>query len=308
MPATATTAAVMTATLTIGTIIDDISSNTTSKISPKLDSSSQNTHSDEEFDDSQCLFCDRSNADLNRNLEHMSKAHGLHIDLTDLLVDVESLLRFIHLLIFECHECIYCGTKRSTRQAVQQHMTAKGHCKYDVADENSELYDFFGQSPYTIDEKRQRLLTNRFPNDAHVPSKSKLRKSRSSKSSDNSAAIERPANASPQDSETDTSSDSDISTRGPSLALSTRILKQEHTLQGQLSRLRAADRQSLAHLPSSQQRAILATRHKQMEQARRIEQTYRSHLEGSGNHFGRLDRIRLTRMPPHTGNVHSLNR
>ncbi|KIV83883.1 hypothetical protein PV11_05870 [Exophiala sideris] len=91
-------------------------------------------------------------------------------------------------------------------------------------------------------------------------------------------------------------------------ALSTRVLKQEYTLNNQLGRLRADDRKSLLHLPASQQRALLATHHKQMEKARRTEQIQRGNLECAGNHFSRLGTIRLIRKPPHTGNVHSLNR
>jgi pre-60S factor REI1 len=90
--------------------------------------------------------------------------------------------------------------------------------------------------------------------------------------------------------------------------LSIRAMKQEYTLNNQLAKLRADDRRSLSHLPPAQQRALLLTQHKQTENARRLEQTYRGNLESAGNKFNCLGKIRLIRKPPHTGNVHSLNR
>ncbi|OKL55517.1 hypothetical protein UA08_09205 [Talaromyces atroroseus] len=55
--------------------------------------------------------------------------------------------RYLHLVIFGYRECIQCGTERATIQAVQQHMIGKGHCKFDVSEEDSEFaefYDFVG--------------------------------------------------------------------------------------------------------------------------------------------------------------------
>lgn len=306
MLGTGVTATATTATMTTSTTSDNVQA-TTSHLKP-LSSTSPNVHSEIIFDDSQCLFCSQMSSSLSRNLEHMSKSHGLHIDLTDLLVDVESLLTYIHLLIFECHECIFCGTQRNTRQAVQQHMMAKGHCKYDPASEDSELYDFFGQSSSMDGAQTHQTLTDRFSDQAEHLSRSKSRKARQTRRPDEIANIRQTSADLAQSSDTSSSSASGNSVPHPSSALSTRVLKQEHTLQVQLSQLRAGDRQNLAHLPASQQRALLTTRHKQMEQARRTEQTYHSHLESSGNKFGRLSTIRLIRKPPHTGNVHSLNR
>ena len=124
----------------------------------------------------------------------------------------------------------------------------------------------------------------------------------------------------PSSSTTDSDSDSAVTTEAESSSntaetpshslgeLSTRALKQEYTLNNQLAQLRADDRRSLLHLPASQQRALLATHHKQMEKARRTEQTQRGNLESAGNKFNCLGKMRLIRKPPHTGNVSSLNR
>lgn len=81
---------------------------------------------------------------------------------------------------------------------------------------------------------------------------------------------------------------------------------QPSAVQSQLSQLRESDRRSLQHLPTSQQRALLATQHKQMEKGGRAAKAKRGALESAGNYFGRLGTVRLVRMPPHTGRVQSL--
>ncbi|EXJ82980.1 hypothetical protein A1O3_06797 [Capronia epimyces CBS 606.96] len=273
-----------------------------------------------EFDETQCLFCNQPSPDLDLNLVHMSKAHGLHINPANLLVDVESFLAYLHLIISGYYECLYCGTQRNTRQAVQQHMMAKGHCKYDIMDKDSELRDFYESS--SLDAKEEELHRNRaamrFSDHPRLPTQARSRESRPSQRSHRQAPN---STASPldqalptptptQQSHTDAESSSNAAeTPSPSVGeLSTRALKQECTLNNQLAQLRASDRRSLLHLPTSQQRALLATHHKQMEKARRTEQTQRGNLESAGNKTNCLGKIRLIRKPPHTGNVHSLNR
>lgn len=269
------------------------------------------------FDRSQCLFCNQISEDVDQSLDHMSKAHGLHIDPTKLLVDVVSLLAYLHLVISECYECLYCGTQRNTRQAVQQHMMAKGHCKYDITDRDAELKDFFEPLPSDAEEElHQNLDAIRFSNDPRLPWQARLRKPPLSERSDRhghgitaSLPDQAPPTLTPRSHTNAESSSNTTETTLHALSeVSTRVLKQEHALNNQLTQLRAGDRRSLLHLPASQQRALLATHHKQMETARRTEQTERGNLESAGNKFGRLGTIRLVRKPPHTGNVHSLNR
>lgn len=265
---------------------------------------------DYEFDESQCLFCNQMNTDLDQNLSHMLKAHGLFLERANLLVEISSLLAYFHLIISGYYECLYCGTERNTRQAVQQHMMAKGHCKYDISDEDSELRDFYDFPSSDGREKLQQTLDSQLSTQA----KSKMAKSskRSPRSSteitDSPVEQETPAAGATAASGGESSSNTAETDRGNQIELSTRAQKQEHTLNNQLSRLRADERRSLVHLPASQQRAILATQHKQMEKARRSEQSKRGRLESSGNLFGRLGTVRLVRQPPHFGNVSGLNR
>lgn len=263
-----------------------------------------------EFIESQCLFCNQMNTDLDQNLDHMLIAHGLFLERTNLLVEISSLLAYFHLIISGYYECLYCGTERNTRQAVQQHMMAKGHCKYDISDEDSELRDFYDFPSSDARDKLQQTL------DSQLSPQAKSKKTKSSKRSPRSSTEitdspleqETPAVQATEASSGEASSNTGETDGGDQVELSTRAQKQEHTLNNQLSRLRADERRSLVHLPASQQRAILATHHKQMEKARRTEQTKRGRLESSGNLFGRLGTVRLVRQPPHFGNVSGLNR
>jgi len=272
-----------------------------------------------EFTESQCLFCDRLSPDLEQNLEHMSKIHGLHIVTSNLLVDVESLLAYFHLVISSYHECLFCGTQRNTRQAVQQHMIAKGHCKYDFTAKDAEFREFYDLEALEAEEESQRnLIATRLSDNAQLAAHDKSRKSRLSNPSSKhnldvtfspSEQVSTPSRHSPApQSDNDTSSDDNQSLLDPFHQLSTRERKRSYTLNNHLSQLRSEDRRSLTHLPISQQRTLLVTHHKQIEKARRSQQTQRGNLETAGNSFARLGTIRLIRKPPHTGRVQTLKR
>ncbi|OAP58264.1 hypothetical protein AYL99_07354 [Fonsecaea erecta] len=296
---------------------DDVSERSSTSIEYESGSDEDDDDEFDEFDESQCLFCNQTSPDLDQNLNHMLKVHGLYIDPARLVVDVGTLLAYFHLIISGRYECLYCGTQRNTREAVQQHMMAKGHCKYDVSDEGTELRDLFEfPSSHAKEELHRHLDAMRFSDDPRPP-QARSRKPRLPKHSDrqglNGTAdpLEhvRPTSIPRSHTGAESSSSADETPSQHSRGeLNTRALKQECTLNNQLAQLRAGDRRSLLHLPPSQQRALLATHHKQMEKARRTEQTSQSHLESAGNKFKCLRKIRLVRKPPHTGNVHSLNR
>ncbi|KIY00431.1 uncharacterized protein Z520_04116 [Fonsecaea multimorphosa CBS 102226] len=282
--------------------------------SPSVDYDSDPDSNDEdEFDEAQCLFCNQTSLDLVQNLVHMLKVHGLYVDPAHLVVDVGTLLAYFHLIIYGRYECLYCRTQRNTREAVQQHMMDKGHCKYDEA----ELRDLFDMPSPHAKEELQRYLHAPRSDGPRPPSQARSRKPRHLKRSDRHGPddtddpLDHILSATTSWSSIDAESSSSAA-ETPShhswSELSTRALKQECALNNHLAQLRAGDRRSLLHLPTSQQRALLATRHKQMEKAMRTEQTNQSNLGSAGNKFNCLDKIRLIRKPPHTGNIHSLKR
>lgn len=270
---------------------------------------------DHEFNESECLFCDQSSSSLDDNLVHMSKVHGLHVTTRSLLVDVGSLIAYFHLVISSYHECLYCGTQRNTTQAIQQHIIAKGHCKYDLTAKDAEFREFYDFSALEAEEElhRNRIAT-RLSDRAQLAAHRRLQESRLSRHYDKYDAniTTLPSGqwhtSTNQSQELQSEANSTPSSLELPLGLSNRAQKQAYAHDNQLAQLRANDRQSLMHLPISQQRALLSTHHKQMGKAKRSEQTQRGKLESAGNSFARLGTIRLIRKPPHTGRVQTLKR
>ncbi|KAK2594733.1 hypothetical protein QQS21_007583 [Conoideocrella luteorostrata] len=108
------------------------------------ESSDEDEATQKPFDLAQCLFCNQQSNGFVENMSHMQMRHGLVIPSPDnLIVDLETLVGYFHLVIFEYTECLCCGSVRSTPQGAQQHMTGKGHCRIDIARENSEFKDFY---------------------------------------------------------------------------------------------------------------------------------------------------------------------
>lgn len=108
------------------------------------ESSDEDETAQNAFNPAQCLFCNQQSTNLSENISHMQKRHGLFIPSPEsLIVEIETLLKYFHFVINEYTECLYCGSIRNTPQAAQQHMTGKGHCRIDIAKEDSEFRDFY---------------------------------------------------------------------------------------------------------------------------------------------------------------------
>ena len=105
----------------------------------------------------ECLFCPLSFAsytkDLKDKVEHMSSAHGLFIPNPNLLSDLGSFLGYLSTLIRVWHECLYCGTTRTSTLAIQSHMKDTGHCMLNLERE-PELMGFW--------ERRSNMHVNPF--------------------------------------------------------------------------------------------------------------------------------------------------
>jgi pre-60S factor REI1 len=251
-----------------------------------------------DFDPAQCLFCNHINSGLDDNLAHMLKMHGLFIpDKGRLVVDAETLIAYFHLIIFGYFECLYCNTQRSSAEAAQQHMMGKGHCKFDVSSEDSEFRDFydFDSSHENDDEEDAGTSAKRLTLPFVQPDGTSLRLPSGKTLSHHSSRKPRPqqyknrpdtdSTSSQLDPNPPTSSQS-TSDSAPSRYGSgalTKAEKRDFAFTNQLVYLRADDRRSLMHLPTSQQRALLAAQKKQMDKARRAERMMHSRVERMGN-------------------------
>jgi len=278
-------------------------------------------NNDATFDSAQCLFCSELQPNLEANLAHMRKFHGLFIPARDrLLVDVETLLDYFHLVIFGYGECLLCSTQRASPDAAQQHMMSKGHCSFDIEDEDSEYRDFydFGSVPSstssvedeihrdisstqiaaaeTVTQFRSSVPVQTGDSTLRLPSGKTLvhrtahrsrpaaRSRAESQTSPESAGLHSQSHS--QAGEPDRSTSSSPSAAADSTTnttLTKSALRDAAFRENQLSRLRAADRRSLLHLPTSEQRALLAVQKKQLDKARRAEWAMRGRVEGMGN-------------------------
>jgi len=86
-----------------------------------------------------CLFCPSSSPTPTTNLDHMSTQHSLFVPAPSQLYSLGSLLSYLAVLVYEYHECLYCGQEKGSVDAVQTHMRDKGHCMIEMA----ELIDFW---------------------------------------------------------------------------------------------------------------------------------------------------------------------
>ncbi|KAK1833519.1 cytoplasmic 60S subunit biogenesis factor REI1-like protein 2 [Podospora conica] len=224
-----------------------------------------------------CLFCPTTSPSLPANLTHMHQSHGLFIPSPEhLIVDLETLLRYLHLVIFQYRECLSCHSQRRTPEAAQQHMLGKAHCKFDIDRPGSEYRDFYDFSAAAEAQASSRPGPAGQQESAHLPS-GRVVASRTApqvrvpvKTHEASEPATQPSTSTPLES---------TGAAPSSLELTTRVAKREDLLASQLSRLGVSDRMSLAHLSTSQQLALISTQQKQADAEKRKEKRLRTRVE-----------------------------
>ena len=110
----------------------------------------------EEYITGECLFCPEFFDGLEPSLTHMTTSHGFTVPFQDCLaVDIETVLDYMHFVINGYRECICCGTQRGSVAAVQQHMFAKGHCRFDINDETEEFYEMPKEDNFILNQTQE---------------------------------------------------------------------------------------------------------------------------------------------------------
>lgn len=111
----------------------------------------------------QCLFCNFTSQTLKQNFFHMLQVHGTFIPEQERLINPQGLVTHLSQQINQFHECISCGTTKTTAYGVQAHMIDKGHCmlsfKFDAV-----LKSFWGFSidrSDTEEDDQHHALTER---------------------------------------------------------------------------------------------------------------------------------------------------
>ncbi|KAF5586215.1 hypothetical protein FPANT_7292 [Fusarium pseudoanthophilum] len=261
------------------------------------------------FTPGQCLFCPSVYPSLAESIIHMQTSHGLFVPYKQhLLVDLETLFRYLQLVIYEYRECLHCGTRRATVQAVQQHMMGKGHCKFDVSEgsEFADFYDFSRQDldteddvlseddedefegaetkldrkPLQVDQDSIRLPSGRLiskKSSAQVePSVSQVReRNRTSRSRLEYSSVEVDDEVPMHEQHVPEISEIRL--------LSRRERRQKATVTYQLANMSAGDRSALMHLSTSEQRSLIATQHRFTEKVQKEESRRLRRIDRKGN-------------------------
>lgn len=263
------------------------------------------------FTPGQCLFCSDFSPSFAGSVMHMQRSHGLFVPHQQhLIVDPETLFKYLHLVIFGYRECIQCGTERATVQAVQQHMTGKGHCTFDISEPDSEFSEFYdfsepeddvesdiegdwderNQEEVTASTSRRPMLANtdsiRLPSGKIIsrqssaqvgPSFTQLRRRTRNPASQLEYTLEEP------DGEEAVTKEGPDSDTPDTRLLSKREKRERAAVTYQMANMSTNDRNSLMHLPTSQQRSILATQHRHAEKVQKEERRRQGKIDRKGN-------------------------
>ncbi|KAG5762980.1 hypothetical protein H9Q72_008910 [Fusarium xylarioides] len=281
----------------------------TSPLTPYIMSINESAPAPHSFTPGQCLFCPSVYPTLAESILHMQSSHGLFVPYKQhLLVDLETLFRYLHLVIYEYRECIHCGTSRTTVQAVQQHMMGKGHCKFDVSEgsEFADFYEFSRQHLGTEDEGLSENDEDEFEGAEAEPDRKPLQVDRDSIrlpsgrliSKKSSAQVEPPAFQVRERKRTSRSQleyssvevDEEVSVReehvpetSDTRLLSRRERREKATVTYQLANMSAVDRSALMHLSASEQRSLIATQHRFTEKVQKEESRRQRRIDRKGN-------------------------
>ena len=263
--------------------------------SEELDSEELDSEEDDyEFDPGQCLFCNNVLETFDSNLEHMRTSHSFQIPYkSHLNVDLETFIWFLHMVVYTYHECLSCGTRRASAESAMQHMVAKGHCRVDVAGDIADFYnDDYPRNQSQIDERQIDGSSLRLPSGKIAGNRSKgssssqtapLGGSRSHLSRNRQARNEMLEAVATEEAHHGTAGAPESSSSSSSSNALQKQARRADAMTKALGQLSAGDQITLAHLPPSEQRALLATRKKQLSKAQREERRARSQVERMGN-------------------------
>ena len=254
---------------------------------PPLSTLSLNTHEEdpsankeESFSPLQCLFCNVESASMDSNLTHMSHAHSFFIPDAEYLVDMESLLSYLFAVVSVFHECLFCGSSKTTKFGVQDHMRGKGHCKVDFEDDAHDLKQFYDFSGDVDDEEDQPktgipLIPNedelRLPSGKVLGHRSRARIFRQNLS-DHSSSSSSPRQQLLTGAEAGAGAEAENESKTVSMESRDRRLA-----------MRAGTSTSLVGVPELQQRALIAIEKKMEKMETRAKNEYQHVLEKGGN-------------------------
>lgn len=241
----------------------------------------QSASKEESFSPLQCLFCNVESASMDFNLTHMSHAHSFFIPDAEYLVDMESLLSYLFAVVSVFRECLFCGSSKTTKVGVQDHMRGKGHCKVDFEDgehDLKEFYDFFGDVDDQGDEPETEVALAPIGDELRLPSgkvlghRSRTRLFRQDLSDHPSSSSSSSSSRQQLLTEPDAETEAENGSETISMGSTDRRLA-----------MRAGTSTSLIGVPELQRRALIAVEKQMEKMATREKNEYRHVLEKGGN-------------------------
>lgn len=238
-----------------------------------------------DFVPEECIFCGEDQETFDDNLIHMASTHSFIIPFQNALtVDLETIVWYFHLVINSYHECILCGRGRSNVEAVRQHMTGAGHCRFNVEGEITEFYDLDEIESRNVDAETSTmaLSSGKVVKQRETGPTAKTHRQQRRALIRASSTTERPE-IGDEAVEDDT---------GKALTKSERKIR---AFSNHLSQLRAGDQAAIAHLTSGQQHTLLNRTKRAANEGQRDETLAKTKIERKSNktlqgHF-RLDGV-----------------
>ena len=246
---------------------------------------SLNTHEEdpsankeESFSPLQCLFCIVKSASIDSNLTHMSHAHSFFIPDAEYLIDMESLLSYLFAVVSVFHECLFCGSSKTTKLGVQDHMRSKGHCKVDFEDDEHDLkqfYDFPGDLDEEGDQPKTELTLDPNEDELRLPSGKVLgHRSRARLFRQNLSDHSSSSSSSRKQLLTEAQAEVEAENESETVPMPSRDRRLA---------MRAGTSTSLMGVPELQQRALIAIEKKMEKMETREKNEYQHVLEKGGN-------------------------
>ncbi|XDT40825.1 Zinc finger C2H2 type domain signature [Nakaseomyces glabratus] len=130
---------------------------TTDESSDEEDHKLSVKHNHDDFKTTTCIYCGVENKEVERNIRHMFKSHGLYIPERSYLIDLDGLLKFLINHILVENKCMCCNYQGSSVESIRAHMDSKRHCKlpYETREERAVVGEFYDFSSLYSDEENE---------------------------------------------------------------------------------------------------------------------------------------------------------
>lgn len=92
-----------------------------------------------------CAYCGKHHTNVESNVRHMFREHGLYIPERSFLTNLTGLLTHLGEVLLVSQECIVCGFKGLSIESTRLHILSKGHARipYESKEEKAALAEFY---------------------------------------------------------------------------------------------------------------------------------------------------------------------